>query len=79
MAWEIAGDISDIELIAAGNSIREIGRVRKLYGRGRWRKLKGVALVRLPDQTLRKAELHWYEAHDIGKKEIKIKRLIDEN
>ena len=79
MAWELVGDITDIELVAAGNAIREIARLRKLYGRGRWRKLKGIAVVRLPDQTVSKVELHWYEAHGIGKKEIKIKRLIGEN
>ena len=70
MAWEIVGDITDIQLVAAGNSIREIGRLRKLYGRGRWRKLKGVAKVPLPDQTVSKAELHGYEAHGIGQRAL---------
>ena len=79
MVWEIVGDITDIELVAAGNAIREIARLRKWYGRGRWRKLKGVAWVRLTDQTVSKVEVHWYEAHGIGKKEIKNKRLIGEN
>jgi hypothetical protein len=78
MGFEIVGDITDIETIAVGSSIREIARLRKFYGRGRWRKLKGVAIVRLPDNTLRKAEIHWYEAHSIGKKEVKIKRILPE-
>jgi hypothetical protein len=60
MALEIVGEITDVELVAAGNAIREIARLRKLFGRGRWRKLKGVAVVRLPDQTLSRVELHWY-------------------
>ena len=51
---------------------------RRLYGRGRWRKLKGVALVRLRSGALRRAELHWYEAHGIGRKEIKRKRYVDQ-
>jgi len=78
MGFEIIGDITDIETIAAGSSIREISRLRKFYGRGRWRKIKDVAIVRLPDNTLRKAEIHWYEAHGIGKKEVKIKRILPE-
>ena len=78
MELETVGDITDIEVIAVGNSIREIARLRRLYGRGRWRKLKGLALARLPDNTLASAEVHWYEAHGVGKKEVKIKRLIGE-
>ena len=74
--FEIGGEITDIETIAVGSSIREIARLRKLYGKGRWRKLKGVAMVRLPDEMLSKAEIHWYEAHGIGKRELKIKRLL---
>jgi len=76
MELEIVGDITRIEVIAAGGSIREIARLRRLYGRGRWRKLKGIALVRLPDDTLASVEVHWYEAHGIGKKELKMKRII---
>jgi hypothetical protein len=76
MGFEIIGDITDVEVIAVGSSIREIARLRKFYGRGRWRKLKGIALVRLPDDTARKAEIHWYEAHGIGKREFKIKRTL---
>ena len=79
MELEIVGAITDISVIATGGSIREITRLRKVYGRGRWRKLKGIAIVRLPDDTLVRAELHWYEAHGIGRKELKIKRLVREN
>lgn len=75
--FELAGPIRDIERIAVGSSIREIRRLRKVYGLGRWRKLKGVAQVRLPDGRMRTAEVHWYEASGIGKREVKIKRLLD--
>ena len=77
MGFEIVGDISQIETIASGSTIRELPRLQKLYGEGRWRKLKGVALVRLRNGRIRKAELHWYEAHGIGKKEFKRKRYVD--
>lgn len=77
MQFEIIGNVNDVETIASGNSIREISRLRKVYGSGRWRKLKGVATVRLFDGTVRKAEMHWYEAHGIGKKEIKMKRFLE--
>ena len=74
--FEILGPITGIERIAVGGSIREISRLRKRYGPGRWRKLKGFATVRLSDGTACEAELHWYEAHGIGKKEIRIKRIV---
>ncbi len=77
MPFEIVGEITQIQTIAVGSSIRGLQRLRRLYGRGRWRKLKGVALVRLRSGTIRKAELHWYEAHGIGRKEIKRKRYVD--
>ena len=77
MYFEIVGDIAHVETFAIGSSIREIGRLRKLYGRGRWRKRKGIARVRLPDGVTRLAEVHWYEAHGIGRKEFKIKRYLD--
>ena len=77
MNFEIIGEISDVETIAVGNKIREVARVRRTYGKGRWRKLKGVARVRLANGRIRLAELHWYEAHGIGKKEIKRKRYLD--
>ncbi len=75
---EIIGEVTDIETIAVGSSIREIARLRKMYGRGRWRKLKGRATVRLPDYMVCEAELHWYEAHRIGRKDIKVKRILSE-
>ena len=78
MKFEILGEIEEIEIIALGASIREVARLQKFYGPSRWRKLKGKALVRLPDAKVGLAELHWYEAHGIGRKEIKIKRLLGE-
>jgi hypothetical protein len=77
MHFEIISDITDIEPIAVGSAIREVARLRKQYGRGRWRKLKGLALIRLANGRIRRAELHWYEAHGIGKREIKRKRYMD--
>ncbi len=71
--FEIIGEISNIEIIAVGKGIRDRARLRKYYGRGNWRKLKGVAQVRLPNDMIRLAEIHWYEAHGIGKKEFKLK------
>ncbi len=76
MNFEIIGDISNIGIIAVGNSIRELERLRKTYGSGRWRKLKGFATISLDDGSIYEAELHWYEAHGISKKEIKIKRFL---
>jgi len=78
MPFEIVGGITQVETIATGRRIRDLPRLRRLYGRGRWRKLKGVALVRLRNGSLRRAELHWYEAHGIGRKEIKRKRYVDQ-
>jgi hypothetical protein len=77
MYFEIIGEITEIERIAVGSSIREIARLRKQFGAGRWRKLKGVATVRLANGRIRRAELHWYEAHGIGKKKLKLKRYVD--
>ena len=77
MPYHIVGEITNVEPIAVGSQIRDLPRLRRLYGRGRWRKLKGVALVRLRTGRIRKAELHWYEAHGIGRKEIKRKRYVD--
>lgn len=76
MHFEILGDISGVETIAAGTAIRERARLRKVYGRGRWRKRKGVARVRLAGGVVRSAEIHWYEASGIGRKEFKIKCLL---
>jgi hypothetical protein len=75
--FEIIGQITDIETIAVTGSIREITRLRKQYDPGRWRKMKGIANVRLRNDRIRKVELHWYEAHGIGKKKLKIKRYLD--
>jgi hypothetical protein len=75
--FEIAGVIEVIETIATGREIRQLERLIHEFGAGRWRKLKGVALVRLQDGTMRLAEVHWYEAHGIGKRRIKIKRYLD--
>lgn len=75
--FEIISEITEIEPIAIRSSIRDRARLRKQYGPGRWRKLKGVAMIRLRNGRVRKAELHWYEAHSIGKKEIKRKRYLD--
>lgn len=75
--FEVAGKIDNIETIAVGSSIRDIARLRKQFGIGRWRKLKGIANVRLKDGRIRLAELHWYEAHGIGKRKMKIKRFLD--
>jgi hypothetical protein len=77
MDFEIVGEISDVETIAVGSTVREITRLRRTYGSGRWRKLKGVARVQLRNGRIRQAELHWYEAHGIGKREIKRKRYLD--
>jgi hypothetical protein len=75
--FKIIGGISQVETIAIGGAIREIKRLRRLYGHGSWRKLKGNASVRLSDGSVRFAEIHWYEAHGIGRHEHKIKRYLD--
>ena len=78
MDFEIVGDITDVQTFSVNRSIRELARLRKVYGASRWRKRKGVARIRLADGRLRWAEVHWYEAHGIGRKELKIKRFIGE-
>lgn len=77
MHFEIIGAIENIETIAVGGRIDEIMRLRRQYGPGRWRKLKGIARIRLTNGSIRKAEIHWYEAHGIGRKKMKIKRFLD--
>ncbi len=77
MNFEILDEITDVETIAIGSAIRDLRRLQKLYGRGRWRKMKGFGLVRLRSGRVRKAELHRYEAHRIGKMEFKRKRYLD--
>jgi len=79
MQWEIVGEIRDVEIIAAGTAVRDRARLRRAYGSGRWRKLKGIATVQLATGRLRLAELHWYEAHGVGKKEMKRKRYLDQD
>jgi hypothetical protein len=71
--FKILGEITKIDIIAVGNRIRDLGRLNRTYGKGRWRKLKGQALVELPSGRIRLAEIHWYEAHGVGKKDFKIK------
>ena len=73
MDFEIVGKVTDIETIATGSSLRERARLLKRFGKGRWRKMKGIARVRLEDGTTHTAEVHWYEAHGIGRRELKIK------
>ena len=77
MYFELVGSIEHIEIIAVGGRIREVMRLQKQFGPGRWRKLKGTATVRLDDGTVRVAELHWYEAHGIGRRKMKIKQFLD--
>ena len=76
MDFQIVASLRDVETIASGTAIHELRRLRKFYGRGRWRKMKGVATIRLPDGSTQEAEVHWYQAHGIGRKEFKIKRLF---
>jgi hypothetical protein len=77
MHFKIVGPIANVEPIASGAAIRERRRLWKAYGKGRWRKLKGTADVEFHDGTICQAEIHWYEAHGIGAKEYKIKRILD--
>ena len=75
--FEVIGEIINVEQIARGQGIREIVRLNRVYGRTRWRKLKGEATIRLTNGQVRRAEVHWYEGHDIGKRELKRKRYLD--
>ena len=77
MHFEIIGAIGSIETIAVGGQIHEIRRLRRQYGSGRWRKLKGTARIRLRNGSIRRAEIHWYEAHGIGRRKKKIKRFLE--
>jgi len=77
MHFEIIGQITDIETIAVASHIRILPMLRKQYGSGRWRKLKGMATVRLADDSIRLAEVHWFEAHGIGRRKMRIKRFLD--
>jgi hypothetical protein len=77
MYFEIIGEIENIETIASSGRIKDIMRLRKQYGSAKWRKLKGIAKVRLQSGSICSAEIHWYEAHGIGRKKLKIKKLLD--
>ena len=77
MRFDVIGQIEAIEVIAVESSIRELSYLQKVYGVGRWRKLKGTAHVKLPNGRIRNVELHWYEAHGIGRKDMKIKIYLD--
>lgn len=76
MKFTIRSPLREAETIASGQAVRDRRRLTKLYGRAKWRKMKGVARIELPDGTILEAELHWYEAHGIGKKEIKLKKPV---
>jgi len=78
MKFEVVGSITNLEIIAAGPGVRVRSYLRKAYGPGHWRKMKGAAVIRLPNGALRRVEVHCYEAHGIGKKDVKIKRYLDE-
>ena len=77
MKFDVVGEIEQTETIASGSRVKVRERLQKIYGRGRWRKRKGVATVRLQNGKLRRVELHWYEAHGVGKRGLKIKRFQD--
>ena len=77
MRFEVISEIAEVQSIATGREIRALRRLQRLYGKGRWRKMTGVATIRLASGRIRRAELHWYEAHGIGKKKLKIKRFLD--
>ena len=77
MHFEVLGEITGVVTIASGRRIRDLARLRRQHGPGRWRKLKGVAMVRLSSGRVRHAEVHWYQAHGIGRVKMKIKRFLD--
>jgi hypothetical protein len=77
MYFEIISEITNIEVIARGRGIRDLARIRRKYGPGNWRKLKGRTTVRLEDGSVHNVEIHWYEAHGVGRKRLKIKRILN--
>ncbi len=77
MHFEVLGEVAEVEVIATGRGIRRLSFLRKRYGGRRWRKLKGRATVRLENGSIREAEVHWYEAHGVGRKGLKIKHFLD--
>jgi hypothetical protein len=76
--FEIIGPITQVQTIAVNNRIREVQNLRKLFGAGRWRKLKGVTIVHFENGLTFRAEVHWYEAHGIGRRKMKVKQLLEE-
>ena len=77
MDFQVIDAVRDTQIIAQGRQIRELKRIIKAHGKGRWRKLKGIAKIRLSDGSVRQAELHWYEATGVGRRELKIKSYLD--
>ena len=75
--FKLRSEITDVQMIAAGTSVRVRAKLKRAYCAGRWRKLKGIALIELPDGQIARAELHWYEAHGIGRRDMKVKRLLE--
>jgi hypothetical protein len=78
MNFEVVGAIDEVETVAISTSIHDLPRLRRVYGAGRWRKRKGIARLRLEDGSIYRAEVHWYEAHGIGRVEMKVKRFLME-
>lgn len=77
MSFDILGDIASVETITSGRGIRELKRLNRIYGKATWRKKKGIAKIKLSDGAVRLAELHWYEGHGKGRKEVKIKTYLE--
>ena len=75
--FQIIGSVEGVQIIAVKHSIRDLKFLERMYGKGRWRKLKGIAKVQLENGRIRLAEIHWYEAHGIGKRQMKIKTYLD--
>jgi hypothetical protein len=76
MNFKILGEIRNIETIAVGQGVHIRRFLERFYGKGRWRKMKGAATVQLSDDTITEAEIHWFEAHGIGRRDFKIKRIM---
>jgi len=74
--FKVIGEIQEIETIAIGQGIKNVNRLNKIYGKTNWRKLKGICRVKLEDGAILNAEVHWYEGHGVGKKEMKIKKYL---
>jgi len=79
VTFEVIGQIEEEETIASGRGVKARAYLQKIYGRGRWRKRKSIATVRLVNEQLRRVELHWHEAHGIGKRDMKIKAYLAES